>query len=125
MAGLFCAEVLKLSQILSLGICKNVRAVLKSVTKLQTFRKLTSCSPVSPPGNFFASQDLNCRRVTADTWSISVYGTRAFRIEYALGAPIPWTAPECSRAATVHIGGSLEEIVQSEGNFTSDRPSFS
>ena len=36
---------------------------------------------------------------------------------YALSAPLPWTAPECSRATTVHIGGSLEEITESERNF--------
>ena len=50
------------------------------------------------------------------------YGAAAFKIDYALSAPIPWTAPECSRAATIHIGGSLEEIAESERNFISDRP---
>jgi phytoene dehydrogenase-like protein len=50
------------------------------------------------------------------------YGAGAFKIDYALSAPIPWTAPECLRAATVHVGGSLEEIVDSERNFTSERP---
>jgi phytoene dehydrogenase-like protein len=53
------------------------------------------------------------------------YGAGAFKIDYALSAPIPWNAPECSRAATVHIGGSLEEIVESERNFMSDRPFLS
>jgi phytoene dehydrogenase-like protein len=50
------------------------------------------------------------------------YGAGAFKIDYALSAPIPWTAAECSRAATVHIGGSLEDIVESERTFASDRP---
>jgi phytoene dehydrogenase-like protein len=50
------------------------------------------------------------------------YGAGAFKIDYALSAPIPWTAPECSRTATVHVGGSLEEIAESERTFTSDRP---
>jgi phytoene dehydrogenase-like protein len=50
------------------------------------------------------------------------YGAGAFKIDYALSVPIPWAAPECSRAATVHIGGTLEEIVESERTFTSDRP---
>ena len=50
------------------------------------------------------------------------YGAGAFKIDYALSAPIPWTACECSRAATVHLGGSLEEIAESERTFTSDRP---
>jgi len=50
------------------------------------------------------------------------YGAGAFKIDYALNAPIPWTARECSRAATVHLGGSLEEIAASERTFTSERP---
>jgi phytoene dehydrogenase-like protein len=50
------------------------------------------------------------------------YGAGAFKIDYALSSPIPWTAKECSRAATVHLGGTLEEIVASEMSFTSDAP---
>ena len=50
------------------------------------------------------------------------YGAGSFKIDYALNAPIPWTAPECSRAATVHLGGSLEEIARSERTFSSDQP---
>ncbi len=50
------------------------------------------------------------------------YGAGAYKIDYALSAPIPWVAAECSRAATVHIGGTLEEIVESERTLTSDRP---
>lgn len=50
------------------------------------------------------------------------YGAGAFKIDYALNSPIPWTAPECSRAATVHIGGSLEETIESERAFVTDRP---
>lgn len=42
------------------------------------------------------------------------YGPAAFKIDYALSAPIPWRAPECLRAATVHLGGSFEEIAASE-----------
>jgi phytoene dehydrogenase-like protein len=50
------------------------------------------------------------------------YGAGAFKIDYALNSPIPWTANECSRAATVHLGGTLEEIVASERHFTADIP---
>jgi len=42
------------------------------------------------------------------------YGSGAFKVDYALGAPIPWKASECSRAATVHLGGSFEEIARAE-----------
>jgi phytoene dehydrogenase-like protein len=50
------------------------------------------------------------------------YGPGAFKIDYALSQPIPWTAKECGRAATVHLGGSFEEIVESERTFTSGKP---
>ncbi len=42
------------------------------------------------------------------------YGPGVFKIDYALDGPIPWRAAECSRAATVHVGGTLEEIALSE-----------
>jgi phytoene dehydrogenase-like protein len=38
------------------------------------------------------------------------YGLGTFKLDYALDAPIPWRASEVSRAATVHLGGTLEEI---------------
>ncbi len=42
------------------------------------------------------------------------YGPGVFKVDYALSAPIPWRAPECLRAATVHLGGTFEEIAASE-----------
>jgi len=42
------------------------------------------------------------------------YGPGVFKIDYALHAPIPWTAEACRRAGTVHIGGTLEEIERAE-----------
>lgn len=42
------------------------------------------------------------------------YGSAVFKVDYALHAPIPWRAPECLRAATVHLGGSFDEIAESE-----------
>ena len=50
------------------------------------------------------------------------YGGGVFKVDYALSSPIPWTAKECTRAATVHLGGTLEEIVVSERHFTSETP---
>ena len=44
------------------------------------------------------------------------HGPGIFKLDYALRQPIPWAAPACGRAATVHLGGSLEEIVASEAD---------
>lgn len=37
-----------------------------------------------------------------------------FKMDYALSAPIPWTAGACRRAGTVHVGGRLDEIAAGE-----------
>jgi phytoene dehydrogenase-like protein len=42
------------------------------------------------------------------------YGPGVFKVDWALDGPIPWTAQECARAATIHLGGTLEEIAASE-----------
>src|SRR5918912_973288 len=42
------------------------------------------------------------------------YGPGVVKIDYALDAPVPWTAEGVAEAATVHLGASLEEIAVSE-----------
>jgi phytoene dehydrogenase-like protein len=42
------------------------------------------------------------------------HGPGVFKIDWALDGPIPWTAEECRRAGTVHLGGTFEEVVASE-----------
>ena len=42
------------------------------------------------------------------------YGPGVFKMDWALDGPIPWKAEECARAATVHLGGTMDEIAASE-----------
>ncbi|HLE16420.1 MAG TPA: NAD(P)/FAD-dependent oxidoreductase [Anaerolineales bacterium] len=42
------------------------------------------------------------------------YGPGVFKVDFALDGPIPWKAADCLRAATAHLGGTLEEIIQGE-----------
>jgi phytoene dehydrogenase-like protein len=42
------------------------------------------------------------------------YAPGAFKLDWALDAPIPWRAKECARAGTVHLGGTLDEIAHYE-----------
>jgi phytoene dehydrogenase-like protein len=42
------------------------------------------------------------------------HGPGAFKIDYALSEPVPWRAPECRRAITVHLGGTFDEIAAAE-----------
>ncbi len=50
------------------------------------------------------------------------YGPAAFKLDYALDGPLPWAAPECARAATVHLGGTRAEIAISERANRTDTP---
>jgi phytoene dehydrogenase-like protein len=50
------------------------------------------------------------------------HGPGAFKLDWALDGPIPWRAPEVAEAATVHLGGSLDEISASEWGAWRGRP---
>ena len=42
------------------------------------------------------------------------YGPGVFKLDFALSEPIPWKDPACRRTATLHLGGTLDEIALSE-----------
>ncbi len=42
------------------------------------------------------------------------YGPGAYKLDLALSGPIPWLNPDCRKAGTVHVGGTLEEMITSE-----------
>jgi phytoene dehydrogenase-like protein len=48
-------------------------------------------------------------------------GPGAFKVDYALSEPVPWRAASCRRAITVHVGGTFEELAESEDAVTHDR----
>ena len=54
------------------------------------------------------------------------YGMGVYKVDWALDAPIPWRAEECSRAGTVHVSGTFGETARSEqdawGGVASERP---
>jgi phytoene dehydrogenase-like protein len=44
-----------------------------------------------------------------------------FKVDWALDGPVPWAADGPRRAATVHLGGTLEEIAGSEADVAAGR----
>jgi phytoene dehydrogenase-like protein len=42
------------------------------------------------------------------------YGPGVFKVDWALSGPVPWRASACLRAATLHLGGTLDEIAAAE-----------
>jgi phytoene dehydrogenase-like protein len=49
------------------------------------------------------------------------YGPGAFKVDWALDGPVPWTADGARRAATVHLGGRLDEIATAEAEVAAGR----
>ncbi len=49
------------------------------------------------------------------------YGPGVSKVDWALDGPVPWTAPDCRRAVTVHVGGTFEEIALSEADVNAGR----
>lgn len=49
------------------------------------------------------------------------YGSGVFKLDYALSGPVPWKSPELARAGTVHLGGTMEEVIESEHLIGQDR----
>jgi phytoene dehydrogenase-like protein len=49
------------------------------------------------------------------------YGPGVFKVDWALSSPIPWKSRDCLKAATVHVGGPAEQIVESENDVAKGR----
>jgi phytoene dehydrogenase-like protein len=49
------------------------------------------------------------------------YGPGVCKVDWALGGPVPWSAESCRRTATVHVGGTVEEIARSEADVNAGR----
>jgi phytoene dehydrogenase-like protein len=41
-------------------------------------------------------------------------GPAVFKMDWTLSSPVPWRAAECRRAGTLHLGGTMAEIAESE-----------
>ena len=49
------------------------------------------------------------------------YGPGVCKVDWALSGPVPWLAESCHKTATVHLGGTLEEVVASEAEVAAHR----
>ncbi|MGH9128381.1 MAG: phytoene desaturase family protein [Acidimicrobiales bacterium] len=49
------------------------------------------------------------------------YGPGVCKVDWALSEPVPWAAPACRSAGTVHLGGSFEEVARSEADVAAGR----
>ena len=53
------------------------------------------------------------------------YGPGVFKMDWVLDGAVPWKAQDCLKAATVHVGGTFEEIAGAEDEvWKGEHPSF-
>ena len=91
-------EIITGRRIDSLSQLPSAKAILCDLTP----RQIVRIAGTSLPGSF--RRKLERYR----------YGPAAFKLDWALSSPVPWTAPQCYEAATIHLGGSFAEILSSE-----------
>ncbi len=49
------------------------------------------------------------------------YGPGVCKVDWVLCGPVPWTAAECRRAGTVHLGGTFEDVAAAEAEVFAGR----
>jgi phytoene dehydrogenase-like protein len=49
------------------------------------------------------------------------YGPGVCKVDWALSGPVPWQAPACREAGTVHVCGTFGEVAQSEADVAAGR----
>jgi phytoene dehydrogenase-like protein len=108
------------SQAISDALAARLRSLggeIETGTHVSSMRELPSSKlvlcDVTPTQLVSLTGDLlpNRYRRRLERWR---YGPGAFKLDYALDGPIPWLAPEVADAGTVHLGGTLDEIAESE-----------
>jgi phytoene dehydrogenase-like protein len=82
----------------SLAALEPARAVLLDVTPAQLLRMTGTAMPGRAQ-----------RRLAAFR-----HGPGVCKVDWLIEGPVPWADPQCARAGTVHLGGTLEEIIASE-----------
>ncbi|HEV2296427.1 MAG TPA: NAD(P)/FAD-dependent oxidoreductase [Tepidisphaeraceae bacterium] len=120
----------------SRAIAASLESYLKSVGgEVRTNHPVASMNDLPPARAYlFDVSPRNLARIAGDQLPARFanklnryrHGPAAFKLDWALSEPIPWTNPACLRAATVHVGGTIEQIAASEratwGTEPSDRP---
>ncbi len=91
-------EIIPGVEVKSLDVLPSAPIILCDVTPRQLLRMAGSRLP---PGYRHKMQHYR-------------YGPGVFKLDLALDGPVPWRAATCSRAGTVHVGGTLAEIAAAE-----------
>ena len=81
---------------------------------------MRSCS-TSRRASSWRSPATGCRHGSRRRAERFRYGPGVFKVDWALDGPVPWAAEGPRRAATVHLGGTLDEIAAAEAEVAAGR----
>lgn len=98
-------EVITGTEVTSLSELPSARAVLLDVTPRELLRIAGDRLP----------------RRYARALRRFQYGPGVFKVDWALDGPVPWVVEDVARAATVHVGGTIDEIDASEASVQAGR----
>ena len=73
------------------------------------------------PRQFLALAGPQMPASRARPWARFRPGPGTCKVDWALDGPVPWAAPDCRRAVTVHVGGTFEEVALSEAETRAGR----
>src|ERR1700723_2972361 len=73
------------------------------------------------PRAFVALAATRLSRRAGRPWARFKPGPGTCKVDWALDGPVPWAAPDCRRAVTVHVGGTFEEVALSEAETRAGR----
>lgn len=100
------------------GVVHTSRRI-RNLDELETERAITLCDVT--PRQLLAIAGSRLSPAYRRTLELFRMGPGAFKVDYALAEPIPWKAAECRQAATVHVGGTYQEIAAAERAVASGR----
>ncbi len=96
---------------------KSLGGVVETGKKVTSTKDIPDCKVVLfdlTPAQLLAIEGLSFNVWYRKQLQHFQYGQGIFKIDWALSDPIPFRNPACLRAATIHIGGTMEEIARSE-----------
>jgi phytoene dehydrogenase-like protein len=115
------------AQAITEALCQHLHAL---GGKIQTEVTITSLREL--PSSLFVLFNVTPRqftRIAGDRLPIRYrralerfkYGPGVFKIDYALDGPLPWHHEWCTKAGTIHLGGTYERIARAESQVAQGR----
>lgn len=99
------------------GYLESLGGVVHLNRRIESFRELEGYSPILcdiTPRQFNRLAEGQLPENKPNPYDSYRYAMGVFKVDYALSGPIPWSSLDANRAGTLHLGGTFDEISESE-----------